>query len=89
MLGRLMYHAKLVQQGKRKPFSLALLLDVPIALGCGWVAFGISRYFGIVWEAEISAAIVASYFGPYGMDTVFAKWADSKNGGTTDGTTTE
>lgn len=75
MLGRLMYHARQVQAGKRKPFSVALMFDLPIALGCGWIASGICTYFNLVWEAHISAAIVASYLGPYGLDTVFAKWA--------------
>ena len=74
MLGRLMYHAKLVQQGRRKPFSIALLLDLPIALGSGWAAFGIAKWYNLPWETQISTAIIASYFGPYGMDTIFAKW---------------
>lgn len=84
MLGRLMYHAKLVQQGKRKPFSVALVFDIPIALGSGWVAIGISTYFKLPWEAIVSSAIVAAYFGPYGMDTIFSRWLDRK--GKQDGT---
>lgn len=84
MLGRLMYHAKMVQQGKRKPFSLALFLDIPIALGSGWAAFGIAKWYGIPWETQVSAAIIAAYFGPYGMDIIFAKWADRKEGTASD-----
>ena len=33
LLGRLMFHAKLVQSGRRKPFSWVLFWDIPIALG--------------------------------------------------------
>lgn len=85
MLGRLMYHAKLVQRGERKPFSAALLFDIPIALGSGWVSIGFCKYMDMPWEAVVSSAIVAAYFGPYGMDTLFAKWANRK--GKSDGET--
>lgn len=76
MLGRLMYHAKMVQAGQRKPLSWALLWDLPIALGSGWFAYGIATYFGFLWEATISIAIAASYLGPYAIDTIFDKWAN-------------
>jgi hypothetical protein len=80
MLGRLMYHAKQVQIGKRKPFSWLLFWDIPIALGMGWTAFGLATYLTVTWEATVSIALVASYLGPYGVDTLFAKWAESKEG---------
>lgn len=84
MLGRLMYHAKMVSIGKRKPFTWALLFDIPIALSTGWIAFGFGVQMGWTWEAQVSAAIVSSYLGPYGIDTIFAAWANrfkgSKNG---------
>lgn|SRR5215217_3519437 len=80
MLGRLMNHAKLVQTGKRKPLSWALLWDLPIALGSGWVAYGIAVYFKVAWEPTLSLAIVASYLGPYFIDTLFEKWTNIRFG---------
>lgn len=80
MIGRLMYHAKLVQAGQRKPFTWAMLLDVPIALGTGWIALGICSWAGLSWESTVSVAIVVGYLGPYGIDSVFARWADWKFG---------
>jgi hypothetical protein len=78
MIGRLMYHAKQVQAGKRKPFSWVLLWDIPIALGMGWIAIGLGKWLHTPWEATISLALVCAYLGPYGLDTVFAKYADWK-----------
>lgn len=41
VVGRLMFHARQVQQGKRKPLSWALLFDLPIALAMGWIVYGV------------------------------------------------
>ena len=87
ILGRLMFHAKQVQAGVRKPLSWVLLWDLPIALGSGWIAYGIAVYFKAPWEATISLSIVCSYLGPYGIDTIFDKWASLKFGKKTDANT--
>ena len=76
MIGRLMFHARQVQQGKRKPLGWALLLDLPIAFGMGWGAYGLCVWFGMDSAPTISAAIAASYLGPYSMDRIFARAAD-------------
>lgn len=86
VLGRLMFHAKQVQAGKRKPFSWVLIWDLPIALGSGWASYGIAIYFKVPWEMQISAAIIASYLGPYAVDTLFEKWSNFKFGRKTDAT---
>jgi LydA holin phage, holin superfamily III len=78
VMGRLMFHAREVQSGKRKPISWALFWDIPIALSAGWIALGIGNWAGASWEVTISCAIVVGYLGPYGIDTIFNKWADWK-----------
>lgn len=80
MIGRLMYHAKLVQLGKKKPISWALFWDVPIALGTGWIALGLCTWLGLEWEATVSVAIVVGYLGPYGLDAGIDKFATWKFG---------
>lgn len=85
VLGRLTYHARQVQLGKRKPFSWVLLWDIPVALCMGWIAFGVASLWKIPWEATVSFALIASYLGPYGLDLVFTKWADWKFGKRTPG----
>jgi len=76
LIGRLMLHARQVQQGKRKPLSWALIIDLPIALGMGWGAFGVCVWFHMAMEPTISAAIAASYLGPYSIDRLFTLVAD-------------
>ena len=80
LLGRLMFHAKLVQNGQRKPFSWTLLWDVPVALGMGWISLGLGTWLGVAWEVTISLSLAIAYLGPFGIDTIFAKWADWKFG---------
>ena len=78
LLGRLMFHAKLVQAGQRKPFSWVLFWDILIALGMGWISLGLSRWLGVHWEVTVSIALAVAYLGPYGIDTLFVKWSDWK-----------
>lgn len=86
VLGRLMFHARQVQRGHRKPLSWTLLWDLPIALGMGWIALGLGAWLHVVWEATISISLITSYLGPHAIDLGFSKWSDKKLGGKTDGT---
>lgn len=79
MIGRLMFHAKQVQRGKRRPISWTLLWDIPIALGTGWIALGVCEWLNVHFEITVSAAIVAGYLGPYGIDAIFDKWLTKKD----------
>lgn len=72
IVGRLMFHARMVQQGKRKPISWALLFDLPIALGMGWGVYGVCVWWGLSFEPTMSAGIAAAYLGPYSVDRVFS-----------------
>lgn len=76
IIGRLMFHARQVQQGKRKPLTWALVWDLPIAFGMGWVVYGICVWFDLAPEPTISASIAASYLGPYSVDRLFSLLAD-------------
>jgi len=80
MLGRLMFHAKLAQAGQVKPLSWALFWDIPIALGTGWIALGLCNWWNLGWNPTVSIAIITGYLGPYGIDTIFSRWADMKFG---------
>ncbi len=76
MLGRLMFHARQVQQGKRKPIGWVLLCDLPIALGMGWGVLGLCEWLGLTPQPTISLAIAAAYLGPWSIDVLFARIAD-------------
>lgn len=76
LLGRLMFHAREVQRGRRKPWSAALVFDVPIALGMGWGAYGVCFLKHLAIEPSVTAAILASYLGPYTLDMLFGRIAE-------------
>lgn len=76
ILGRLMYHARQVQAGKRKPVTWALLFDLPIALAMGWIVYGVTVWLAMGAEMTISAAIASAYLGPWTVDRLFARLAD-------------
>lgn len=74
LVGRLLYHTTLVQRGRRKFFSRALLLELPIAVGMGCIAHGFCALLRI--EGDGAAAIIAavSYIGPHWVDAVYTVW---------------
>lgn len=76
VLGRLMFHAKQVQRGQRKPFSWTMLWDIPIALGMGWISLGLGTWLNLQWEVTFSLALSIAYLGPYTIDRLFALYAD-------------
>lgn len=80
LLGRMLFHARQVQAGKRKPLSWALCWDMPIALAMGWVAYGAGVWLDLAPQAIISAAILASYLGPYTVDRAIARLTDKYMG---------
>lgn len=80
LAGRVMWHAKQVQMGKRKALSWALFFDLPIALGMGFIAHSLASYLGIAGDAEVMITISAGYLGPYIIDRVAAASFDWKFG---------
>lgn len=80
VLGRLIYHSGQVQMGKRKFWSKELMLELPVALGMGFIAHGVCKYFGLVPDVETAAAILAGYLGPRGIDVIVTKYIGKKVG---------
>jgi hypothetical protein len=76
IIGRLMFHARMVQLGKRKPIGWALVIDLPIALGMGWGVYGLCVWAKLPFEPTMSAGIAAAYLGPYSVDRMFARMSD-------------
>lgn len=83
VLGRLMYHAREVQRGKRKPWTWALLFDLPIAFGMGWGAYGACVWAHLAIQPSVTAAIFASYLGPYTLDRLVSRITDKYLGSKT------
>lgn len=80
VLGRLMFHSRLVQQGKRKPFTWILLADIPIALGMGWTALGVGVWLGLPQQVTVSLGIAFGHLGPVVIDRIFSGLMDKHFG---------
>lgn len=78
ILGRLIYHSGEVKMNRRKFFSKELVLEVPIALGMGFIANGVCVYFELTGEINTGAAILAGYLGPKSIDLIFDKVLEKK-----------
>lgn len=81
ILGRIMYHLRLVQQGKQKSW-VWIACDLVIALGMGWITLGVCVYFNLAWEVTQSMAIVAGWAGPHMIDRLIEKMLSKYFGGT-------
>jgi hypothetical protein len=80
MIGRVLYHSRQVQRGRRRFLSAQLIQEAPIALGMGFMAHGGCVWLGITGEPAVAAIILAGYLGPYSIDTIFLRWIERKIG---------
>jgi len=82
-VGRLMFHARQVQQGRRRLFSKSLLLELPIALGMGMVGAGIADWLGFTGQVRDAVLVSAGFIGPRAIEQIFEralKFFDKKGG---------
>lgn len=78
VIGRLVFHSREVQAGRRSPFGWHLLWEIPVAIAMGTIGMGIASYLSLPhgWP---TAAVVASisYIGPgfieWAFDTIKSK----------------
>jgi hypothetical protein len=74
IVGRLMFHAQQVQRGRRKPLSWALTLDLPIALGMGWLAYGVGVWLKMASEPTVSSPSLPATSGPTRWTGSLPRW---------------
>jgi len=82
-VGRLMFLARQVQQGRRRLFSKSLLLELPIALGMGMVGAGIADWWGFTGQVRDAVLVSAGFVGPRAIEQVFERalrFLDKKGG---------
>lgn len=71
VVGRAMFHAKLVQQGRRRVFSLALIWELPIALGMYMVGADIADAMGSTGHIRDGIIVSCAYLGPRAIEQLF------------------
>lgn len=72
LVGRLLHHVSLVQEGNRRFFSYALLLEFPIALAMGYVGAAMAVAFDAPPTMVPGIIVGVSYVGPKAIRTWFA-----------------
>ena len=72
-VGRLMFHARQVQQGRRRLFSRALLLELPIALGMGMVGAGVAEWWGFQGQVRDAVLVSAGFVGPRAIEQLIER----------------
>jgi hypothetical protein len=81
IVGRLMWHSLEVQRKNRTFLSLALLWEMPVAIGMGFIAAGVSDYVGLDGYPRDAAVVFLAYLGPRGIEEILAKVIAARSGG--------
>lgn len=68
LLGRFLWHMRLVQEGRRRFFSMNLVWELLIALPVGLVAHGAAVYAGLSGSPLVALTIAIAYLGPAGAE---------------------
>lgn len=72
-VGRLMFHARQVQQGRRRLFSRSLLLELPIALGMGLVGAGVAEWWGFQGQVRDAVLVSSGFVGPRAIEQLIER----------------
>lgn len=71
LVGRLMHHVGRVSRGQRRAFSLALVWEVPTALGMGLIGQGAADWLSLDPMPALAVVTTLSYLGPRVLEEVF------------------
>lgn len=75
VIGRICKRAK----QKKMVLSWDIAWEVPIAILCGFIGHGISRYMGFSFDVEVGVIATCSYLGPDGLEICIGKFFGGKN----------
>jgi hypothetical protein len=79
LIGRALYLANLVRQGRRRFWSITLIWELMIAIGMGVVAGGAADWLELSGMAAAGFIAAVSYLGPRSIEAV-QTWAERKAG---------
>ena len=71
--GRLMFHTREAQAGRRKFWGRELPFELAVAVGMGLIGYSVCAYFKL--DGPVSAGVVSAiaYLGPRALDTLFER----------------
>jgi len=76
IVGRLMFHSKEVQAGRRRFWGRELPFETFIALGMGMIGYSIGVYWALPGPVTAGIISVIAYLGPRFIDTTAAQVVD-------------
>lgn len=79
-IGRLMWHARLVQKGERAFLSIDLLWELPTAIGMAVIGKGLADWLDLNEWQTLGLVATLSYLGPRGLDSALAVWLTRRGG---------
>ena len=74
MIGRAMWHARLVNAGRRPLLSWALAWELLMAIGMAFAGDALGEYLGLSSNVRVGLIAVLSYLGPRGTEVLFERW---------------
>lgn len=72
-VGRMMFHGREAQAGRRRFWGKELPFELLIAVGMAFVGKAAAGWFGLGIEPSTAVAGVAAYLGPRALDVAFDK----------------
>mgnify|MGYP002882526481 CR=1 FL=1 len=81
LLGRLMFHTREAQAGRRRFWGRELLFELPMAIGMSLIGYSLGEWLSL--PGAVSAGMIGAlaYLGPRAIDAAFDKAAARKTGG--------
>ena len=74
MIGRAMWHARLVNDGRRPLISWALAWELLMAIGMAFAGDALGEYLELTPNVRVGLIAVLSYLGPRGTEVLFERW---------------
>ena len=78
LFGRLMFHSREVQAGRRRFWGRELPFELLFAVGIGLIGNAICAYFKLDGAASAGVVSAVAYLGPRAIDTLFERASTSK-----------
>lgn len=73
VFGRFVWLGREIVAGKRKFWSPAMLMELPVAIGMGYLGTALANWMGTP-ELAIAFAGAGGYYGTYGLDLLLSRF---------------
>lgn len=81
VIGRLMFHTREAQAGRRRFWGRELLFELPMAVGMSLIGYSLSQWLALPGPVAAGVIGALAYLGPRAIDAAWDKAAQRKTGG--------